>query len=124
MAQSSQSASQLQLEALRPMGERLDAPATYRSYFIGSYLMRKTRLGAGWTKSPRPVLQGQSAASPTVRRAATYKVLYPRCAGLDVHKDSVVARIRCVSEPLHDEVKTFATTTSALLELNAWLSSH
>src|SRR5580700_7358719 len=74
MAQSSQSASQLQLEALRPMGERLDAPATYRSYFIGSYLMRKTRLGAGWTKSPRPVLQGQSAASPTVRRAATYKM--------------------------------------------------
>jgi hypothetical protein len=43
------------------------------------------------------------------------EVLYPRCAGLDVHKDSVVARIRCVFEPVHDEVKTFATTTSALL---------
>ena len=27
------------------------------------------------------------------------QVLYPRCAGLDVHKDSVVARIRCVTEP-------------------------
>lgn len=51
-------------------------------------------------------------------------VLYPRCAGLDVHKDSVVARIRCVSQPLHDEVKSFATTTSALLELNDWLSSY
>jgi len=51
-------------------------------------------------------------------------LLYPRCAGLDVHKDSVVARIRCVSEPLHDEVKTFATTTSALLELNEFLSGH
>jgi transposase len=52
------------------------------------------------------------------------EVLYPRCAGLDVHKDNVVARIRCVCEPLHDEVRTFATTTSALLELNEWLSSH
>jgi hypothetical protein len=27
------------------------------------------------------------------------EVLYPRVRGLDVHKDSVVARIRCVSEP-------------------------
>jgi transposase len=52
------------------------------------------------------------------------QVLYPRCAGLDVHKDSVVARIRCVSEPPHDEVRSFATTTSALLELNEWLSAH
>lgn len=52
------------------------------------------------------------------------EVLYPRCAGLDVHKDSVVARVRCVSEPLHDEVRTFATTTSALMELNEWLSSQ
>jgi transposase len=52
------------------------------------------------------------------------EVLYLRCAGLDVHKDNVVARIRCVSEPLHDEVKTFATTTSALMELNEWLSTH
>lgn len=52
------------------------------------------------------------------------EVLYPRCAGLDVHKDSVVARIRCVSLPLHDEVRTFETITSALMELNEWLSSH
>ena len=52
------------------------------------------------------------------------QVLYPRCAGLDVHKDSVVTRIRCVSAPLHDEVRSFATTTSALLELSDWLSSH
>jgi hypothetical protein len=27
------------------------------------------------------------------------EILYPRCAGLDVHKDSVVACARCVSEP-------------------------
>src|SRR3984885_3728293 len=52
------------------------------------------------------------------------QVLYPRCAGLDVHKDVVVARVRCVSEPQHDEVRSFATTTTALLELNEWLASH
>lgn len=52
------------------------------------------------------------------------QVLYERCAGLDVHKDSVVARVRCVSEPEHDEVRSFATTTSALLDLKDWLASH
>jgi len=52
------------------------------------------------------------------------EVLYPRYSGLHVHKDSVVARIRFVSDPLHDEVRTFATTTSALMELNEWLSQH
>ncbi|SDP55686.1 hypothetical protein SAMN04488595_1121, partial [Ralstonia sp. 25mfcol4.1] len=25
------------------------------------------------------------------------QVLYPRCAGLDVHKDTIVACVRCVS---------------------------
>jgi transposase len=52
------------------------------------------------------------------------QVLYPRCAGLDVHKDTVVARIRCVSDPPHDEVRSYPTTTSALLELNDWLGEH
>jgi transposase len=52
------------------------------------------------------------------------QVLYPRCAGLDVHKDTVVARIRCVSDPPHDEVRSYPTTTSALLELNDWLAEH
>lgn len=52
------------------------------------------------------------------------QVLYERCAGLDVHKDNVVARVRCVSEPKHDEVRSFATTTSALLVLKDWLVSH
>jgi transposase len=52
------------------------------------------------------------------------ELLYPRCAGLDLHKDSVVARVRCVTEPVHDEVKIFGTTTSELMELNEWLRSH
>jgi transposase len=52
------------------------------------------------------------------------EVLFPRCAGLDVHKDTVVACVRCVSEPAHREVRTFGTTTTALFELSAWLESH
>jgi transposase len=51
-------------------------------------------------------------------------ILYPRCTGLDVHKDSVTARIRCVSPPVHDEVRTFATTTTGLLALADWLEEH
>lgn len=52
------------------------------------------------------------------------EVLYPRCAGLDVHKDTVVACVRCVSEPQRREVRTFRTTTSELFELGDWLESH
>lgn len=52
------------------------------------------------------------------------QVLYPRCAGLDVHKDSVVARVRCVSAPQADETRTFSTNTGALIELQEWLSAH
>lgn len=52
------------------------------------------------------------------------EILHPRCAGLDVHKDTVVAAIRCVSAPPHHEVRGFATTTDGLLALAAWLTAH
>ena len=52
------------------------------------------------------------------------EVLHPRCAGIDVHKDVVVAAVRCVSEPVHREVRSFGTTTSELLALSEWLGSH
>jgi transposase len=52
------------------------------------------------------------------------EVLHPRCAGLDVHKDTVVAAVRCVSEPRHHEVRSFATTTTGLLALADWLAAH
>lgn len=51
-------------------------------------------------------------------------VIYPRCAGLDVHKQTVVACARVAGNgPLQQEVRTFATTTSGLLELADWLES-
>jgi transposase len=51
-------------------------------------------------------------------------VIYPRCAGLDVHKQTVVACVRVAGDgPLLQEVRTFATTTSGLLALCDWLDS-
>ena len=53
------------------------------------------------------------------------EVLYPRCAGLDVHKDSVVACIRIASgSEVVTEVKTFNTTTASLVSLSEWLASN
>lgn len=52
------------------------------------------------------------------------EVLHPRCAGLDVHKDTVVAAVRCVSPPIHHEVQSFPTTTRELFALAEWLESH
>jgi transposase len=55
------------------------------------------------------------------------EVLHPRCAGLDVHRDTVVACIRLqavgTGKPTH-ELRTFGTTTDALLALADWLSAH
>src|SRR5690242_18222330 len=53
------------------------------------------------------------------------EVLYPRCAGLDVHKATVVAAVRLVAGgKVVREVRTFATTTAGLLELAAWLAEN
>ena len=51
------------------------------------------------------------------------EVLHPRCAGLDVHKDVVVAAVR-LAEPggVRCEVRRFDTTTPGLLALGAWLA--
>ena len=52
------------------------------------------------------------------------EVLHPRCAGLDVHKDFVVAAVR-LAEPggVRCEVRRFDTTTPGLLALGAWLAA-
>ena len=53
------------------------------------------------------------------------EVLHPRCGGLDVHKDSVVASVRLAEvDQVTRETKTFDTTTTGLLSLLAWLSKH
>jgi transposase len=49
-------------------------------------------------------------------------VLCPRCAGLDVHKDTVVAAVRLAADRPKTEVRTFDSTTPGLLTLSAWLT--
>jgi transposase len=53
------------------------------------------------------------------------EVQHARCAGLDVHRDTVVACVR-IAEGKHvtEECKTFATTTSELERLRDWLLEH
>jgi transposase len=50
------------------------------------------------------------------------KLIHERCAGLDVHKDTVVACARVQRQD--PEVRTFATTTSGLLALADWLAQN
>jgi len=53
------------------------------------------------------------------------EVLNPRCAGLDVHKETVVACVRLVVDgKVITEVRTFATTTQGLLALSDWLAEN
>lgn len=53
------------------------------------------------------------------------EVLYPHCAGLDVHKESVVACVRHMSNgKVTAPVKTFKTTTQELTLLSDWLTAE
>ena len=53
------------------------------------------------------------------------QVLYTHCAGLDVHKKTVVACV-LITQPdgaVERQVRTFKTMTADLLELADWLAS-
>lgn len=53
------------------------------------------------------------------------EVIHARCAGLDVHKETVVAAVRLArGGKVQRETRTFATTTGELLALLDWLNSH
>ena len=53
------------------------------------------------------------------------EVLYRRCCGLDVHKETVVACLRIVSGgEVVREVRTFETTTASLIALSEWLAEN
>lgn len=52
--------------------------------------------------------------------------LIERCAGLDVHKDTVAACLRVPGPTGEREqhVRTFGTMTAELLALRDWLTAH
>ena len=53
------------------------------------------------------------------------EVIHPRCAGLDVHKDEIVACVRAqTGARVERTVARFATTTPGLLALATWLTDQ
>ena len=53
------------------------------------------------------------------------EVLYPRCCGLDVYKETVVTCMRLVIDgKVVKEVRTFSTTTAGLMALSEWLAQN
>ena len=53
------------------------------------------------------------------------ELMHRRCCGLDVHKETVVACLRLVSDgQATTEVRTFQTTTADLLRLSKWLAEN
>jgi transposase len=53
------------------------------------------------------------------------EVLHPHCAGLDVHKDTVVSCVgHMVDGKVTSQVRTFKTTTQELMALSGWLSAE
>ena len=53
------------------------------------------------------------------------EVIVERCAGLDVHRDTVVATVRFPQgRQRGSETKTFGTDTAELVALGDWLISH
>jgi len=53
------------------------------------------------------------------------ELLHPHCAGLDLHKETVVACIRHMADgKVTTDVKSFQTTTQQLMDLSDWLSSQ
>ena len=53
------------------------------------------------------------------------EVLYPRCCGLDVHREMVVACVRLQDHRRkRTEVRSFGTTTSEILKLHRWLTEE
>jgi transposase len=56
---------------------------------------------------------------------ASMQVLYSRCAGLDVHKKTVVGCVRLAgADTVTTQVKSFTTTTAGLLALSEWLAEN
>src|SRR5215469_17172788 len=81
--------------------------------------------GRHWPRSTLPRILFHGAPRRRQDQEGTMHLLYQRCCGLDVHKDTVVACLRLASDgKVTTEVRTFKTTTAALLQLSAWLAAN
>src|SRR3954467_3562129 len=106
---------------------------------VGSFLVPRARVlvGPGASRAPRTVARPEgrsthprlrSSGAPRRRRPdreAIMDILYKRCAGLDIHRDTIVACVRLAEAGGGVRlVETFATTTADLERLSAWLTGH
>jgi transposase len=75
---------------------------------------------------------GQNVASSTPPESGdslggcAMDIIYHRVAGLDLHKKTVFAEVRCVNHQgkLETDLRTFGTMTRDLLQLLDWLTEH
>ena len=53
-------------------------------------------------------------------------IIFPRVAGLDLHKKTIVATVRCMTcgGTFQTETRTFGTMTRDILALSDWLAEH
>jgi hypothetical protein len=55
-------------------------------------------------------------------------IVFPCCAGLDVHKDTIVVCVRCLRSGAKrksvNQIRTFGTTTEQILALADWLAEE
>jgi hypothetical protein len=67
----------------------------------------------------------RAARHDRIARRREMETLYERAAGLDVHKDTVVACVRTIEgREVNEELAEFGTTTEELLALRDWLALH
>ncbi len=53
------------------------------------------------------------------------EVVYPRCAGLDVHKKLIVVCVRLIEAGrIVRKKERFGTTTAELMRLASWMTAH
>jgi transposase len=66
-----------------------------------------------------------AAVNADSNRRIVKEVMHLRCAGLDVHKDTVVACARIAgAHSIEHRLRTFSTKTKALLGLLDWLAEQ
>jgi hypothetical protein len=71
-----------------------------------------------------PLDDSVSQTEAIAERRERMQVVYERCCGLDVHQKTVVG-CRLLSQPkgsIEKSIRTFATTTGGLMELDRWLA--
>src|ERR1035438_9786890 len=96
------------------------------SSFLPSIRRSKTTIRPALKSTARTRMPTSIKLRRKVHHLPPLRTMVRRCAGLDVHKESVVACARVIDDngELQLSTQTFGTTMSDLLVLGDWLASH